>query len=900
MGKKDMDDRMDEDEEPSIFDNLDRNLVLRETKVFNESNVDPAKCSLVITKILYLLNQGEEFSSEEAVEIFFACTKLFLSQNVHLRRMVYLIIKQLRVDSDSALIVVSCLSKDMTSTTDMYRANAIRVLAKVMDVSMFNSIDRFLKQAIVDKDPFVVTSTLIAGQHMWERGVTTIIKAWANELQSALRSGSPMSEYHALTLLYKIKSHDHLAVSKIVATLIRKPPNGHLAQCLVLRIIASLLESSGGSGGAMQQSLLSHLMNSLQDKSLQVMFEAARAVIKLSILSAVEIAPAVNVLQEFLASPIPAQRFCAVKSLSELVVRYPLIVTPCSSDLERLLTDSNRNTATLAITTLLKTGSEANVDRLMKSITSFMSEISDEFRVVMVNAIKTLCLKFPHKSQGLMAFLASALREEGGLLFKKAIVDALIEVIDQVPESKERGLDHLCEFIEDCEFSELLVKILMMLGEKGPKCSQPAKYIRFIFNRVILETAKVRAAAISAMAKFAIAVPSLAESIVSLMKRCLSDNDDEVRDRAVFYLNLIDKESEFYTAPAQASSLLANNFEASLVDLEFSLQVYLQQGENADAFSLSKHMLQVASDDADKQAEEEEAPGNKRKGGAASASASNSKRASAGVNPYLEVLNSVPEFADLGKLISSSQPTELTESEAEYVVTCVKHIYPEHVVLQYNITNNMEDQCLDNVMVEVELDNEEWAEEMAVPETRISCGENGVAFVVLQRVPTTYASGPIANTLKFELKDVEDGEVIEDDGMEDTYNLEELEVKESDFMKGEGGVGLVEFKRRWETEGNSNEQVKKYSLGMDNLQGAVDAVLDLLGMTACENSGVVPEDARSHACNLVGSFVSPEGNMMGVLARAGFMIGKSGAVSLKIAVRSENGEVNELLCGCIR
>ena len=75
----------------------------------------------------------------------------------------------------------------MTSTTDMYRANAIRVLAKVMDAGMFNSIDRFLKQALVDKEPFVVTSTLIAGQHMWNRGVTSIVKAWTNELQSALQ-----------------------------------------------------------------------------------------------------------------------------------------------------------------------------------------------------------------------------------------------------------------------------------------------------------------------------------------------------------------------------------------------------------------------------------------------------------------------------------------------------------------------------------------------------------------------------------------------------------------------------------------------------------------------------------------------------------------------------------------
>lgn len=36
----------------------------------------------------------------------------------------------------------------------------------------------------------------------------------------------------------------------------------------------------------------------------------------------------------------------------------------------------------------LQTGNESSVDRLMKQITSFMSEIPDEFKVVVVQAIR--------------------------------------------------------------------------------------------------------------------------------------------------------------------------------------------------------------------------------------------------------------------------------------------------------------------------------------------------------------------------------------------------------------------------------------------------------------------------------------------------------------------------------
>ena len=55
------------------------------------------------------------------------------------------------------------------------------------------------------------------------------------------------------------------------------------------------------------------------------------------------------------------------------------------------------------------------------------------------------------------------------------------------------GLAHLCEFIEDCEHTVLATKILHLLGKEGPRTPTPSKYIRFIYNRVILENAAVRA-----------------------------------------------------------------------------------------------------------------------------------------------------------------------------------------------------------------------------------------------------------------------------------------------------------------------------------------------------------------------------------------------------------------------
>jgi coatomer protein complex subunit gamma len=49
----------------------------------------------------------------------------------------------------------------------------------------------------------------------------------------------------------------------------------------------------------------------------------------------------------------------------------------------------------------------------MKQISSFVNEISDEFKIVVVQTIKSLCLKFPKKHGVLMNFLSGLLRDEG-------------------------------------------------------------------------------------------------------------------------------------------------------------------------------------------------------------------------------------------------------------------------------------------------------------------------------------------------------------------------------------------------------------------------------------------------------------------------------------------------------
>ncbi|XP_027112274.1 coatomer subunit gamma [Coffea eugenioides] len=870
------DDDRDDEMDYSPFMGIEKGAVLQEARVFNDPQLDPRRCSQVITKLLYLLNQGETFTKIEATEVFFAVTKLFQSKDVGLRRMVYLMIKELSPSADEVIIVTSSLMKDMNSRTDMYRANAIRVLCRITDGTLLTQIERYLKQAIVDKNPVVASAALVSGIHLLQTN-PEIVKRWSNEVQEAVQSRAALVQFHALGLLHQIRQNDRLAVSKLVTSLTRGTVRSPLAQCLLIRYTSQVIRESGMNNQTGERPFYDYLEGCLRHKAEMVIFEAARAITELSGVTSRELNPAITVLQLFLSSSKPVLRFAAVRTLNKVAMTHPTAVTNCNIDMESLISDQNRSIATLAITTLLKTGNESSVDRLMKQITNFMSDIADEFKIVVVEAIRSLCLKFPLKYRSLMNFLSNILREEGGFDYKKAIVDSIVILIRDIPDAKESGLLHLCEFIEDCEFTYLSTQILHFLGNEGPKTSDPSKYIRYIYNRVILENATVRAAAVSTLAKFGAMVDSLKPRIFILLKRCLFDNDDEVRDRATLYLNTLGGDGSVVETEGEVKEFLFGSFDVPLSNMETSLKNYIQD-PSEESFDINSVPKEVKS----QPLAEKKAPGKKPTG----LSAPPSAPASA-ADAYEKLLLSIPEFASFGKLFKSSAPVELTEAETEYAVNVVKHIFDNHVVLQYNCTNTIPEQLLENVIVVVDAsDAEEFAEIASKPLRSLPYDSPGQIFVAFEKPGGVPAVGKFSNVLRFIVKEVDPstGEA-EEDGVEDEYQLEDLEVVAADYMLK---VGVSNFKNAWESMGSDFERLEEYGLGpRDSLTEAVNAVISLLGMQPCEGTEVVATNSRSHTCLLSGVFI---GNVK-VLVRLSFGIDAQKEVAMKLVVRSEDESV---------
>ena len=320
------------------------------------------------------------------------------------------------------------------------------------------AIERPIKTAIVDKNPSVSSAALVSSYHLLPIA-RDIVKRWQSETQEAASSSKSSggfslgfstsgsshalqpsthhtNQYHAIGLLYQMRSHDRMALVKMVqqygAPGAVKSPAGLV---LLVRIAAKLIEDDAG----LRKPMLQLLDGWLRHKAEMVNFEAAKAICNLPDVSDSEITQAIHTLQLFLTSPRAVTKFAAIRILHNVASFKPNAVQSCNPDIETLISNSNRSIATFAITTLLKTGNEGSVDRLMKQITGFMGDITDEFKITIVEAIRTLCLKFPSKQAAMLAFLSNILRDEGGYEFKRAVVESMFDLIKFVPGSKEDG-----------------------------------------------------------------------------------------------------------------------------------------------------------------------------------------------------------------------------------------------------------------------------------------------------------------------------------------------------------------------------------------------------------------------------------------------------------------------------
>jgi coatomer protein complex subunit gamma len=170
--------------------------------------------------------------------------------------------------------------------------------------------------------------------------------------------------------------------------------------------------------------------------------------------------------------------------------------------------------------------------------------------------------------------------------------------------------------------------------------------------------------------------------------------------------------------------------------LEGALQDYLKK-PSASPFDIGRVSTEAPKEEIPKGKKAGEAKNPDRAASAGGAASS----AGAASSSYAEQLAQVPQLGALGPLFRSSRPQELTESETEYTVNCVKHIFAQHIVFQFNVNNTLNDQLLEDVTVKMEPEGEDFVIQQEIPCASLPYNVVGVTYVVVARSEEAYTVG---------------------------------------------------------------------------------------------------------------------------------------------------------------
>lgn len=127
-------------------------------------------------------------------------------------------------------------------------------------------------------------------------------------------------------------------------------------------------------------------------------FEAAKTMCELFEI----FGPVVNVeipfqilVQLATSSSKPVNKYAALRVMNKIATKQPSLVGICQSELENLITDSNRSVASLAISTLLKTCNEDSIQKLLKQISHYLPDLGLDFKIETIQSTALLYHRLP-------------------------------------------------------------------------------------------------------------------------------------------------------------------------------------------------------------------------------------------------------------------------------------------------------------------------------------------------------------------------------------------------------------------------------------------------------------------------------------------------------------------------
>ena len=116
----------------------------------------------------------------------------------------------------------------------------------------------------------------------------------------------------------------------------------------------------------------------------------------------------------------------------------------------------------------------------------------------------------------------------------------------------------------------------------------------------------------------------------------------------------------------------------------------------------------------------------------------------------------------------------ISDKESDFFVRVRKHIFEDHIVLEYTVRNQDEAHDIVNVEVRNVVEKEDLQVCHLIENVKIPNGNEGKVFVSLQKNPETkIVSTDIKSVLEFKAQLIEEGEVSNE--YDDEFNCDDVE-----------------------------------------------------------------------------------------------------------------------------
>ncbi len=834
-----------------------KELIIQNATVFNDKNIKTNECIDILVDLIYLLNQGRKFSSQEKETLFFNTSKLLHSANISLRRLIFLFVKHLNFWQNSFILTGSLINEINQQGGDLIKPCCFRLLGQIIDNSSVNAVERYLKVAISNKSTEIASSALICTLIMVFKGFN-VAKNWISEISEKLNNSigqNNLITFHTLLLLKEIKDKDKLFLIKIFSKIAdASKSRSQFALCQLIRYISQLMNKEELKSETIKvfTIFLERCTYKVEDS---IKIEACRAIFSLKKKTNLN-KTAIEAITDLLTSVNKCTKFAALKTLDKFISKGNF---PAGSSLElfleieRIIEDSSNNSSikAFALSIFLKISkdlSDSRLDKMFKAFIEQYPKFKEDFKKKLIIISKNISRENASKNKLYFNFFSSLFKLEAGPQTKLEILDAIIWFIFNDKDLKLQALFFLAESIFDCQYDVLKIRILNLLGKECELVANKSKLVRYIYNQIILESPMVRASAISALGEIGLKEKNLRDIIISLIEKCLTDDDNEVRERAFMYSKALkavkeDKKEDNQLINFVFPKKVKNPTAIDELNINLIQLVLKSEKENLlKNKDISTELLNILNDTEkiseiikkNKKEEKKTTDSKKKK----------------------EVINNEPEYI-FSKIYGPPKIytpfKKLTDESAEYLTKCRKIVHDKIVVIDFEIKNTIEFQTINNISIEVEnLQSEGFDFDKAeiLPIKSLKTNEEGhLYFAILKEKDEIYSNCSFNCTLKFDLQELDVKGNPHGIPIKETYKLEKVvEVTYADYYVKNPKVNIDNFQEFWLQAEKSDYTKKEEKMGLPyhNIKSAVENFSEIIGLEPLNNIDAIDSQLKKY------------------------------------------------------